>query len=378
MTSLYGYEDVATHADMLLDGRRMKAFSEAIARTVRPGDVVVDVGSGTGILALLAAKAGARAVYAIERGPMAKLIERAAEKNGFADVIRVFRGDARAISLPEKPSVLVSEMISSFGLEEDYLGLLGTVRAQCTDDVRIIPQDMEIRLALADLPAVRNELDVIEQGLGVRLDDLAEALRARPGLAWVRSPSLVSTAVATQRFSVGSDVPRVVGGTVTALRDGSADAIVGWFESTLIDGVTLSSSPEEPRTHWANLVFSFHPPLQFAAGTQIEVEVRPRLITDRGTWTWSVRAGSEVRRGDAMRALVGNKDDLLQQLGMRQDDDLDPKTSTQLPVWAAALAGDVDDTAVLVHRLRAAFPDRFVDDTDAENEVYRLVRAAKK
>lgn len=377
MTRLYGYDDVATHADMLLDTERMRAFRDAITRVVRPGDIVVDVGSGSGILALLAAQAGAREVYAIERGAMARLIEKAAQRNGFGDVVKVFRGDARNVALPKPPTVIVSEMIGSFALDEDFLGLLGSVRARCAPDVRVIPASLSIRLALASMPEARAELESIENGLGVRLDDLAEALRSRPALAWVRADEIVSSATADARFRVGDATPRVVSGNVTASKTGTADAIIGWFEAELADGVSITSSPSAPKTHWANLVFPLPVPLPIVAGETIELEVRPRLFTDRGTWSWCARTPTQEARGDAMRALVGDRQDMLRQLGMREDR-VDPTACAPLAVWAAALAGGVDATQVLVRRLRAAYPQRFANDGDAEDEVFRLVRAASR
>ena len=379
---VFGYDDIGTHATMLVDEVRMRAFAAAIARAVRPGEIVVDVGSGSGVLALLCAKAGARRVYAIERGPMAKLIEQAAITNGLANIVRVVRKDARDVSFDgpndDKPTLMVSEMIGSFGIDEDYLGLLGTVRARCAAGCWVLPATVSVQLALASLPALSQEVATVRDGLGVRLHELAALLLSRVSLAWVDAASLVTTATPAACFAVGDRPPRVVGGPVLASRAASANAIVGWFHSELVEGVSLSSAPGEDKSHWSNVVFPLDAPLELVAGEQVELAVRPRMITDRGTWSWSARAGSVLRRGDAMGSIAGAKDDVLRQLGVRplHVPTLDPRASSRLQQWAKALAGGVDELSVLASRLRAADPGRYADQEDAEREIMALVRMA--
>lgn len=375
MARVFGFEDVGNHATMLVDAVRMRAFREAIRRAVAPDDVVVDVGSGSGILALLCAKAGARRVYAIERGPMARLIESAASKNGFADIVRVMRGDARAITFDEPPSLIVSDMIGSFAIDEDYLGLLGAVRARSAPACRVLPSSVEIELALACIPELDEEVETIRSGLGVRLDDLAAALQSRVALTWVAPQHLLSAATPAARFAVGDRPPRSVGGPAMVRRSARANVIVGWFNSELVDGVTLSSHPEKARTHWAHLVFPLAPALDVLEGATVELEVRPRLAVDRGTYAWSARCGPAASTGDAMKSIVGNRDDLIRQLGLRAQT-LEPRDSERLGIWATALAGGVDETPVLAQRVRAAYPSRYADDADVEAEILRLVRAA--
>lgn len=377
MAAVFGYDDVGNHASMLVDPVRMRAFSRAIELAVRPDDVVADVGSGTGILALLCAKAGARHVYAIERGPMAQLIERAAAANALADRVSVIRSDARAARFPDdaKPTLIVSEMIGSFGLDEDYLGLLGTVRAKCAPGCRVLPQSIDIELALADIPALTDEIATVRSGLGPRLDEIADLLLSRVALTWVRAEEIGTTSTPPRRFRVG-DKPSPITGDVRAERDMNANAIVGWFRSELVDGASLTSAPNEGKTHWANLVFPLPAPLVLRVGDDASLEVRPRLLTDRGTWSWMARRGDDVRKGDAMKSLIGGKSDMMRQLGLREAM-LDPRTAERLPLWAAALGGGAADVATMARRMRDAFPGRFADDADAEAEVLRLVRSAQ-
>lgn len=377
MRAIYGYDDVGNHANMLLDAVRMRTFADAIRSAVRPDDVVVDVGSGTGILALLAAKAGARRVYAVEASAMATVIQRAAEQNGVGAVVRVLRGDARNISFEDgRPTLIVSEMIGSFGLDEDYLGLLGSVRARCAPGCRVLPESVSLRLALASLPRLAAELGTVRSGLGVRLDEVADRLLARPCMGWVAEADLLTSATPLQRFGVGDAVPRAVGGPAVAERAGTANAIVGWFESELVAGVTLSASPRAAATHWAQVIFPLDPPLAVSVGEKVDLEVRPRVVTDRSTWSWGARCGDAHRAGDAMRSLVGGKDDLLRRFGARSVPP-DPRASEQLARWAAALSAGVDTLPALTQRLRAAFPARYLDDDDAAAEIERLVKAAE-
>ena len=66
---------LAYHANLLSDVVRMDAYDRALRALVKPGDVVLDVGAGTGVLAMLAARAGAKRVHAVESLPVAALAE---------------------------------------------------------------------------------------------------------------------------------------------------------------------------------------------------------------------------------------------------------------------------------------------------------------
>ncbi|WP_310450204.1 50S ribosomal protein L11 methyltransferase [Sulfuritalea sp.] len=103
----------------LIDEERTMAFAKAIAATVRPGDVVVDMGTGSGVLAMLAARAGAKKVYAIEidRSNIATL-DAVFRANGLEDRIVLIHGDVCKVDLPEKVDVIIGEMIATALIEE--------------------------------------------------------------------------------------------------------------------------------------------------------------------------------------------------------------------------------------------------------------------
>lgn len=121
-SSSAGWADPAEQARMLHDDRRTSDYLTAITAAVQPGDVVVDIGTGNGVLAVAAARAGARHVYAVEATDIADVAEAVFEVNGVADRVTVVRGWSHHIELPERADVLVTETIGSEPLEEDILG----------------------------------------------------------------------------------------------------------------------------------------------------------------------------------------------------------------------------------------------------------------
>ena len=114
------YGALATHEVMLKDAPRMAAYAAAVEANAEfiKGRVVLDVGAGTGILSLLCARAGARAVYAVEASAMAEHMRSIVELNGFADVITVFQSPMEETTLPEQVDVCISEWMGFHLLHE--------------------------------------------------------------------------------------------------------------------------------------------------------------------------------------------------------------------------------------------------------------------
>ena len=90
--------------DMLLDRGRMDGYRNAILQN--PGcfkdKVVLDVGTGSGVLAIWAAMAGAKRVYAVEATSMAQQARKLVAQNGFQEVVVVLEGYMEQVELPEK------------------------------------------------------------------------------------------------------------------------------------------------------------------------------------------------------------------------------------------------------------------------------------
>ena len=149
-----GFDAAAIHVAMLNDRARTDAFLAGIAQTVRSGDVVVDLGTGTGVLALAAARAGARRVYAIEAGRIGEAARRLFQANGVADRVTLVPGWSTRVSLPERADVLVSEVIGNDPFAEGACELVADAQRRLLKPrARMVPRRLRVFGLPVSLPA---------------------------------------------------------------------------------------------------------------------------------------------------------------------------------------------------------------------------------
>jgi SAM-dependent methyltransferase len=136
----------------LKDEARTLAFRDAIRAVVSPGDVVVDVGAGSGILSFFAAEAGARMVYAVEVDAVsAAALRRSVELNdAVGGRVAVVEGDAALVELPSAVDVVVAEIIETGLMDEEQVPVLNALRRRgvVTDRTRLVPAGYETTLQL--------------------------------------------------------------------------------------------------------------------------------------------------------------------------------------------------------------------------------------
>lgn len=133
----------------LYDEARVTHFWTAIRNSVKLGDVIVDGGSGTGVLGLLAAQMGASRVYCVEVNPeFAAVIEQNAIRNDLQDQIIVINADATTVRLPEPVSVIVSEVMGTGFFYEPQLAIVKNLRTHLRPNGIVIPHSVDSRIEL--------------------------------------------------------------------------------------------------------------------------------------------------------------------------------------------------------------------------------------
>jgi predicted RNA methylase len=140
-----GWADPVEHARMLHDDRRTNDYIAALRNVVRPQDIVLDIGTGSGVLAIAAARAGARHVYAVEASDIADVAERVFAANGVQDRVTLIRGWSREVELAEPADVLVAELIGNEPFEEEILETtLDARRRLLKPGARLVPHTLEL------------------------------------------------------------------------------------------------------------------------------------------------------------------------------------------------------------------------------------------
>lgn len=386
--SPFGFDDVAGQAWLLLDRARVAAYARAIRAVVRPGDVAVDVGTGSGVLAVLAAQAGARKVYAIERGGVADLASRVFADNGVADRVELVRADARDVRIPEPADVIITETLGVFGIEEDIVALLKLLARQGAPGARLVPHTLRLMVApLHDAPLAASmaQLDLLE---GVRLGQVRRRLGQRAHVRRVPESDVAGPAEPVATIALGRDgLPDAYRARLRIERDAELSALAAWFEAELSPGVVLTNAPGAPKTSWLQLTLPLDPPIAARRGAVLEVELMPRVTGGRSLYRWSAvlrgdgERDGERRDGDVLRSAGGALEDFARQLGMVIAPGERVVGSAQLEAWNALSGGSLrapfPSIDALAARLHAALPERYADLGDAREEVVALLDACR-
>jgi SAM-dependent methyltransferase len=275
------------HRELLADETRTLAYREAIRRTVRAGDVVLDLGSGSGILSFLACEAGAAHVYAIDSGHMADVVTYLARHLGLSDRVTVFHQLSTEVELPRRADVLVTETMGSLGYDEQILGyILDARRRLLREGAAVIPRSVALHLVPVELPEVyRKHIDFWgEPRYGFDLTPMR--FFASNSLGYVQLDPAAGIADEARLLDVDLRTHEtvLVSGetTFTAGRDATVHGFGAWFTTTLAEGVSLSTR-EPGGTHWRQVFLPLEVPLTVARGD----ELRFGLETDDGkVWRW--------------------------------------------------------------------------------------------
>jgi hypothetical protein len=247
---------------------------------------VIEIGTGTGILAVLAARAGAR-VTAIERFSVVRIAQAVARQSGVADRITFVRGRSDLIHLDERGDVLLSELVGNRILNEGLLeATLDARHRLLKPEARLIPRRLEILGEVgytARFSRMEDEVTGIGERYGVNLKPLRDWFAARLAtgqIVWELNGREDAFIPLTEEASLitldleelqSASFTRSV--TLPPLRGGTANAALLAFRLDLQPGIELTTTGRTHEMHWSKPVYMLREPLSLRPGQPVTLEI---------------------------------------------------------------------------------------------------------
>jgi ribosomal protein L11 methyltransferase PrmA/PRMT5 arginine-N-methyltransferase len=279
------------HRQYIADRARVTLYARALEDVIRPGDVVVDLASGTGILGMLACRYGARRVFAIEATPMAGLARQIARSNDLHERIEVLRVHSTEAHLPEPADVVVSDQIGRFGVDAGLLALTRDARARLLKPGgRLVPSALTLVLAPVEAERLFNRVRFWQRRPAGLDFGAAFALAANTVYPARFCPeALLADPVTASELDleVESPQPLRLEATFTAVRSGVVHGLGGWFSARLAPSVQMSNSPLDPeRIRRRQAFFPIEHETAVERGDRIAVTMR--ILPAEHVFSWTV------------------------------------------------------------------------------------------
>jgi protein arginine N-methyltransferase 1 len=285
------------HRQFLSDGARIRAFRAALDETVASSHIVLDLGCGTGILGLLACRAGARHVYSVDEGAIVQVAREIARANGFDGRMTYLQGLSTRIELPERVDIAVADQIGRFGFEAGVVEFFADARRRLLKpDGTTIPSAIDLCVAPVEAEDMWNRVmywnhDVagfdVSAGLPIALNTGYPATLT-PG-------QLLAADTRLTTIDLRTDTEQRLGGEVacTIDRAGTLHGIGGWFHARLSRTVTMTNSPlATDRINRRQVYFPIGRPIAVTQGDSVRITMSIVPSESLVAWRVEIRSAS--------------------------------------------------------------------------------------
>lgn len=286
--------DIVSHAAMLADTGRTHAYARALAARVRPGAVVLDLGTGSGVFAVLACRAGASRVYAVESDDIIEVARQLARANGCAERITFLQGRSTAIDLPERVDGMVADVHGALSFFRDALAAVIDARQRfLRPEGWVVPARDTLFTAVASAPLPGEilfgdwpqMLDLDVSPLVDRSRQMWLRYRAAPGDLLTEPRPWTSIEYRTAATPNGGGEA-----TLTVTRPGIGNGLCVWFDCETGPDLGYSNSPAAGQAHLNGQVFFPWPePARLEPGDRVSAAFLAQFLRADYLWTWKTR-----------------------------------------------------------------------------------------
>lgn len=287
--SQHSFSDLKGHLIMLSDDIRCESYKSAIKEVVKPGDTVLDLGTGLGIMAFFAVQARAKKVYAIDSSKIINVAKEVVKKNNFKNIIFI-RSDIRDLdNIIPKVDCIISENIGIAVINEGLIWKLKIAKEKFLKEKgRMIPKKIDIllipvessqigqgfwnrKLYGIDFSAVKENSNEVKYFFGNFKEDKTIKLADEKVMCSLDLMNLPKGQIkCEQEFEVK--------------REGNFHGFLGYFKAFLSDNIILSTSPYDKPTHWNQFFLPAERVEKVKKGDLIKIKLW--AIEKNTKWKW--------------------------------------------------------------------------------------------
>lgn len=282
------------HILMVSDLDRGERYFEAMRAKIKPGDVVLEVGTGAGLLSCLATRLGAKHVYTIEQSPVLhRVAKKVFEVNGLTDKVTLLNCHSKDLAglgaIKEPVNVFVTETIGTQGLDEGILLVFEHVKPLLAPDARIIPESVTFKHCLVNMSGIREQVQVVHPIFGFDLSALNAELKSNT-LYWMQPLEPwreISTTVETKSFDMLDFKAEPSTQELEIIANNVCDGMLTWADFKLADRLHIETRNRYFGASWANSVH-FMDRLLVMRGQSCVSQFR--VAEDRFSWhmNWNI------------------------------------------------------------------------------------------
>ena len=277
------------HYDYLSDSVKLARYRSAMEQLVQPGHVVLDLGCGSGLLGLMAFRAGAGKVIFVEEDPIIEVARRTMAEAGFADQSEFLQRNSFELELPEKVDLVVCDHIGYFGFDYGVLALLADAKQRfLKPDGVIVPAEIELQLAPIESETCRNLVGRWRDGsVADEFSWVGSTSANTKHSAKLSETALLADAAPLITFDLGEPAEPFLtwNAEFRCARDGMLDGVAGWFDCRLADDIHMTNSPAAAKSLERPQAFlPLESPVPVSAGDRVNATVMARHLDNVIGW----------------------------------------------------------------------------------------------
>jgi protein arginine N-methyltransferase 1 len=275
---------------MIADSTRVEQYAGAIQALVKRGDRVLELGTGIGFFSVLAIRAGAAHVDAVDVNPAVHLGPRVAAANGCADRIAFHACDARGLALPVAADVLLSDLRGPTPFKGRSLETLIDARRRLLRPGGTVIAMRDTLYAAPARPPLAFRRDVVTplQRNDVSLEPVARVVYDAPQRGRVAADDLLAPGASWLTIDYRAIDATDHGGEASWELDRAAtvSGIAVWFDSDLGGGFGFSTAPANETCPYGQLFLPFRNAVDVAPGDSLRIRIDLHLARDDYVWVW--------------------------------------------------------------------------------------------